>query len=129
VLSHPDALVVAGDPLQVTVTSARTRIIVAMLIGQGEAPVGLVTGSGAESVLDVAGLRMHWDPASDRLQVNQTNGPIARFHSSNDYGTPGTEVVFDATASTDGGGGTIVAWHWDFGDGTIVTTAVPTTTH
>lgn len=129
VLSHAEAVVTAGDPLKVEVEGTRTRLLVALLVGEGTDPVGSVSGAGAQSILDVAGLRMQWDAESDRLRVSQTGGPVARFSTGNDYGTPGTEVQFDGSNSMDTDGGSVVAWHWDFGDGTTRTTSSPTTTH
>ena len=52
--------------------------------------------------------------------------PIARLHIT--PGAAGKATLFDATGSTVPGG-KVATYRWDFGDGTTVTTKVPTTSH
>jgi trehalose utilization protein len=54
--------------------------------------------------------------------------PIASFTHSPPFPKPGETVIFNASASTPDGG-TIVSYHWDFGDGNTTTTTDPIITH
>jgi PKD repeat protein len=58
--------------------------------------------------------------------------PVAAATVSPAVGTPDTDIAFDASKAADpeaGAGGGIVTYRWNFGDGTIVDTATPTTSH
>ncbi len=52
--------------------------------------------------------------------------PTAVIHASNSFGTGPLSVTFDGSASYDPG--TIVSYHWDFGDGTTATGPAPAKT-
>jgi PKD repeat protein len=54
--------------------------------------------------------------------------PIANFTYSPQFPKPGETVIFNASASTPDGG-TIVSYHWNFGDGNTATTTDPIITH
>jgi hypothetical protein len=54
--------------------------------------------------------------------------PIASLTYSPPFPKPGETVIFNASASTPDGG-TIVSYHWDFGDGNITATTDPIITH
>ena len=64
--------------------------------------------------------------AYDTLSVNASYPPVASFAVSSALVSPGTEVTFNASQSTDPQG-SILAYTWDFGDGT--TGADMTTVH
>jgi glucose/arabinose dehydrogenase len=72
--------------------------------------------------------------AGDIVRVRYTGSanrsPTARLSADPDFGNPPLEVSFDASASSDpDGGDSIVAFLWDFGDGTSIETTTATTTH
>jgi len=57
---------------------------------------------------------------SQQIAIVVTNpAPVAQATVTNPAPQPGREVVFDASASYDLGGGSIVTYHWDFDDGTV----------
>jgi uncharacterized repeat protein (TIGR01451 family) len=60
------------------------------------------------------GVGSDWGPVVDSTLSDPTLVPS--FTQSADWALPGQSVVFTDTTTTDGG--PIVAWHWDFGDGT-----------
>jgi hypothetical protein len=66
---HPaDAAVEAkGDPLRINVKGDNVDLWVVMLAGQGAPPAATVTGSGLESVLNVAGNKVRFDAKSNRV--------------------------------------------------------------
>jgi glucose/arabinose dehydrogenase len=56
--------------------------------------------------------------------------PIAAVSATPTFGAAPLAVQFDASASNDlDPGDTLVAYHWDFGDGTTLSTSAPTVTH
>jgi DNA-binding beta-propeller fold protein YncE len=65
-----------------------------------------------------------FDPAYSSVSVLPNQGPVANFAA----GPNGRSVTFDASASTDADG-SVASYGWDFGDGTIQTTAKPQTIH
>ena len=63
----------------------------------------------------------------NRLAFDRSPVPMI-VPSSTDV-SEGTEVVFDASATTDPDGDAIVEYAWDFGDGTMLTTTSPVARH
>jgi hypothetical protein len=63
VLAPADATVVAGGPLQIRTTGANVDILVVMLVGKGEPPVGAIDGAR----LTVTGKTIAADPATSRV--------------------------------------------------------------
>ena len=61
-------------------------------------------------------------------QLRVAAPPVAAF-TAPASANPGTSVSFDASASTQTDGATIVSYHWDFGDGATASGASPTQTH
>jgi hypothetical protein len=71
-LLHPlDATIIPDDPLQISVTGKEADIWVALAVGTGAPPRArlLGPGRGLNSEMEVAGLRLRYDPGSDRLAV------------------------------------------------------------
>jgi len=62
-----DVSIVTGDPLQVITFGANTDIWVVMLTGKGTIPVANITGTGMNTVLEVANTRIHYDAQTNRL--------------------------------------------------------------
>ncbi len=129
VLSHPEAVISLGDPLKVNITGANEDLWIVMLTGKGTAPAGFTQGSGLGTQLIVGSTRVAFDAAADRIFTYADGGPVARLAVANGYGTPGTTAQFDASATIDSSGGSIVSYHWNFGDGQSATTTGPMTTH
>jgi hypothetical protein len=60
---------IVRDPLQVTVKGDNADIWVVMFVGQGAPPEATVTGSGLDSVLNVAGRKVHFDGTTNRIKA------------------------------------------------------------
>jgi hypothetical protein len=67
VLTPPAAKIVAGDPVQVSVSGVRAEIFVVLWIGAGEPPAATVSGSGLDSVLAIGQTKVRFDAKSNRL--------------------------------------------------------------
>ena len=67
--------------------------------------------------------------ASATNTVTVTGGAVASFTSSPTNPRPGDTVYFNGSASTGGGGTSVVSWTWDFGNGNTSTTTSATTSH
>lgn len=64
-----------------------------------------------------------------KLEVQPVPKPLADIQPTPDEGPAPQTVSFDGSGSTDPTGGTLVAYIWDFGDGTNQTTATATVNH
>ena len=67
--------------------------------------------------------------ASASLSVTVGGGATAAFTFSPTNPQPGDIVFFNGSPSTAAGGATITQYTWDYGDGVIETTTVPTASH
>ncbi len=66
--------------------------------------------------------------ATVKSGITSDQSPVASFTYSPTAPMPGDIITFDASASY-APSGTIVSYTWDFGDGTVATSASPTITH
>lgn len=65
----------------------------------------------------------------DDLRLEQVFPATASFTAVPNPSTCAQPVLFDASASTPGTGAALTSYHWDFNDGTTLTTASPVTSH
>ncbi|MCC5840436.1 MAG: PKD domain-containing protein [Opitutales bacterium] len=124
---HPAAanLRLEGGRLYFTTTGEDADIWVVMAVGRGETGDVEITGSGLESVFQLNGVALSYDAGTQRLvhsEMTFTQPPVAKINSSVSGGALPLVVNFDGSASTAPDG--LVAYEWDFGDGTKATGAV-----
>ena len=99
---------------------------------RGSAPV-IDTGGPAvasESQTDIDGQARQVGPATDLGADEFVNRPpVAAVSTSTNKTITGANVTYDGSKSSDPDGGGVAKYHWVFGDGAIVETTTPTTTH
>jgi len=93
-------------------------------------PANPATGLPANTVgLQVTDSQGSTHAATTTLRIYD-NRPVASFTATPNPAAPAQTITFDAAASYHGRPGRqIVSYHWDFGDGSTLTTATPTATH
>ncbi len=96
---HPaDATITTGDVVRIETSGTDAQILVALHLGRGQPPTGVVYDSGVDSQLVVAGQRVWYDAAADRLDVAPMvqRSILLMDHDSNTWehtqGAPGTLI-------------------------------------
>lgn len=121
----PGSSITVGDfPTGVAVTPDGLIAYVANQ-GAGVAPVGLTP---INTVTDVPGTFIPFPDGSSlfSLAITPDQSPVARFTVTS--AQAGSPTTFDASGSVSPVG-TIVSYIWNFGDGAVLTTSTPITTH